>query len=217
MTPKKLTGKGEQIREKMIRVTADILREQGFKKPTVRAITKRCHVNVAAVHYYFGTKEELISCTLEYMVSKLDSIVSYLDDFRFTPKERLKRYLIAYFHMAMKFPALFRSISNPSSAEAKDTYYIYLSLLRSQSWDKVTRNVSEITGYKNKKDLELKCMQIFAAVEFPIILICNKKDSLISNYMNDETLERYIDILLETTTDRKVQNEYLAEILQGAK
>lgn len=217
MTDKKLTDKGEQIREKMIEITAKILREKGFKKTTVRAIAAKAHVNIASVRYYFGTKEELISCALEYMVSHLETIISYLDDVRLTPKERLKRYMIAYFHMAQSYPALYRSITKPSSKEAKDTYFIYLSFLHSQCWDKVMENVSAITGYTEKEDLELKCMQLFAAVEFPIILISNKKDSFVANYMSEKTIERYVDILLETTEDKKIKNQYLNEILQGAK
>ena len=176
---RKLTGKGERVREKMIETTVHILQQQGFKKATVRSIAKAAGVNIASVRYYFGSKEELIGAALEYMMGNLENIVSYLDDNRLTASERLKKYIIAYFHLAREHPALFRSISNPSSEDAKDTYFIYLSLLHSQCWEKVIRNVAEVTGYTDEKDLELKAMQIFAAVEFPIILESNKGNSFI--------------------------------------
>ena len=57
MTQKKLTGKGEQMKEKMVAITARILREKGFKAATVRTIAKESNVNIAAVRYYFGSKE----------------------------------------------------------------------------------------------------------------------------------------------------------------
>ena len=136
---RKLTGKGERVREKMIETTVHILQQQGFKKATVRSIAKAAGVNIASVRYYFGSKEELIGAALEYMMGNLENIVSFLDDNRLTASERLKKYIIAYFHLAREHPALFRSISNPSSEDAKDTYFIYLSLLHSQCWEKVIR------------------------------------------------------------------------------
>ena len=107
MSDKKLTGKGEKVREKMIAATVKILQQEGFKKATVRSIAKEADVNIASVRYYFGSKEELIGCALEYMMGNLENIVAYLDDTRLSAKERLKKYIIAYFHLARQHPALF--------------------------------------------------------------------------------------------------------------
>ena len=213
---RKLTGKGERVREKMIETTVHILQQDGFKKATVRTIAAAAGVNIASVRYYFGSKEELIGAALEYMMGNLENIVSYLDDMRLTAKERLKKYIMAYFQLARQHPALFRSITTPSSEDAKDTYFIYLSLLHSQCWEKVIRNVGEITGYTDEKDLELKAMQIFAAVEFPIILESNKRDSFITKYTDADTLGRYVDLLLDNVDEKKEKNAYLQEILHGA-
>lgn len=217
MSDRKLTGKGEKVREEMIAATVKILQQEGFKKATVRSIAKEADVNIASVRYYFGSKEELIGCALEYMMGNLENIVAYLDDTRLSARERLKKYIIAYFHLARQHPALFRSISNPSSDDAKDTYFIYLSLLHSQCWSKVIRNIAEITGYTDPADLDLKAMQIFSAVEFPIILESNKADSFISNYTDSDTLSRYVDILLDNAEEKNEKKEYLKEIMHGVK
>lgn len=218
MTEKTFTDKGENIKEKLIEITARILREKGFKSATVRAITKEAKVNIAAIRYYFGSKEELISAALEYMMSSLENISAYLDDSRLTAKERLKKYILAYFNLAHRHPALFRSISRPSSAEAQGTYFIYLNLLRDQCWQKITENVIEITGFTDPHDVELKVMQIFAAVEFPIILESNNKGSFITQYTDPATLERYVDILLNNNiTINHEKNEYIQEIIHNTK
>ncbi|WP_210209948.1 TetR/AcrR family transcriptional regulator [Pseudolabrys taiwanensis] len=39
--------------------------EQGLSKPTLRTITERAGVNIAAVNYHFGSKEELILAVFE--------------------------------------------------------------------------------------------------------------------------------------------------------
>lgn len=72
MSDRKLTGKGEKVREKMIAATVKILQQEGFKKATVRSIAKEADVNIASVRYYFGSKEELIGCALEYMMGNLE-------------------------------------------------------------------------------------------------------------------------------------------------
>ena len=79
----------------------------------------------------------------------------------------------------------------------RDSYFIYLTLLHNQCWDKVIRNVAEMTHLKNRRDLELKSMQIFSAIEFPIILADNETASFITQYTDMTTLKRYVELLLD--------------------
>ena len=197
MAEKKLTDKGERIREKMIVVTAQILREEGFKKTTVRRIAQEAHVNIAAVRYYFGSKEELIGLALEYMMGNLENIVAVLDDPKLAPAKRLRSYIRAYFTLAQKHPALFRSITRPSSDEAQDTYFIYLTFLYDQVWEKLLKNVRELSGLTDERDIELKCMQLLAAIEFPLILDGNKAGFFLPCTNDEKSLFRYIDILID--------------------
>lgn len=55
-------------RERIISSARDVFIEQGFDLATVREITLRANVNVAAVNYYFGSKDELISEVLNLMM-----------------------------------------------------------------------------------------------------------------------------------------------------
>lgn len=199
MRNKELTEKGEKIKQKIIDVTSRILRNEGFKKATIRRIAKECNTNIASVNYYFGSKEELIGAALEKMIFNFEAIVSYLDKTDLPVKERLRKYILGYFKLAHQHPALFRSISNPSSNDAKDTYFIYLNLLHDQSWDKFLRNVGELSKINSQPELEMKCMQVFSAMEYPIIVEINRKNSFLSKYIkNDEQLEKYVEILLQS-------------------
>lgn len=192
----KITGKGLHMKDKLIEATARIIREEGFREATVRNIADRSHVNISSIRYYFGTKEELLGRAIDYLMANLENIVSYLDDDRYSPRDRLIRYIRAYFRLAQEHPALFRAIAYSSGDAAQNTYFIYLSLLHDQCWEKVIHNVSEVTGLTDRKDLELKCMQIFSAIEFPIILQSNEPDSFVKNYLYPACIDRYIDLLL---------------------
>ena len=51
-------------RERLLEAAGDVFAEVGYKAATVREITKRAGMNVAAVNYYFRDKEELYSAVL---------------------------------------------------------------------------------------------------------------------------------------------------------
>ncbi len=55
-------------RERIVAAARDVFIEQGFDLATVREITLRADVNVAAISYYFGSKDELISEVLNSMM-----------------------------------------------------------------------------------------------------------------------------------------------------
>jgi AcrR family transcriptional regulator len=61
-------SKAEDPRDRIISAAKDVFIEQGFDLATVREITLRADVNVAAVNYYFGSKDELISEVLNLMM-----------------------------------------------------------------------------------------------------------------------------------------------------
>ncbi|MDU2095513.1 MAG: TetR/AcrR family transcriptional regulator [Negativicoccus succinicivorans] len=103
---RKLTGKGLRVRDRMIQETARIIREQGFKQATVRAISERAGVNIASIRYYFGSKDELIGAAIDYLMNNFENIVHYLEKGDIAPEERLFSFMRNYFRLANIHPAL---------------------------------------------------------------------------------------------------------------
>ena len=62
--------KGEEMRRKLIEIAGQIFAEEGYEAATVRQITDRAQVNVAAVNYYFGDKFQLYRAVLQSITGR---------------------------------------------------------------------------------------------------------------------------------------------------
>ena len=62
----------KDTRDTILDVAEELFAEHGFDKTSLREITGRADVNLAAVHYHFGSKEALISAVLERIVSPIN-------------------------------------------------------------------------------------------------------------------------------------------------
>ena len=88
---KKMTAKAEYI----LKIAGEIFAAQGFRRTTVREICKRCKVNLAAINYYFGDKEQLYLACLKYYQPLAAQKASFYFgvDPDAKPKEKLGTYI----------------------------------------------------------------------------------------------------------------------------
>jgi AcrR family transcriptional regulator len=72
MSTKPLTSKskGDEVRRRIIEVAGQIFSEAGYEAATVRQITDRAQVNIAAVNYYFGDKFQLYRAVLQSITER---------------------------------------------------------------------------------------------------------------------------------------------------
>lgn len=65
---------GEDTTVGRILTAAEMLfAEEGLSKPTLRTITERAGVNIAAINYHFGSKEELILAVFERLSQRINA------------------------------------------------------------------------------------------------------------------------------------------------
>jgi TetR/AcrR family transcriptional regulator, regulator of cefoperazone and chloramphenicol sensitivity len=63
----------EATRERIMEAALDLFGERGLTGTTVRDIAQRAHVNVAAISYHFGGKDELYRAVAETVVGAIES------------------------------------------------------------------------------------------------------------------------------------------------
>jgi AcrR family transcriptional regulator len=113
----------ETTRERIINAAGEVFAEQGFERATVRAITQRAGVNVAAINYHFGDKAELYSRVIldacaGHTVADLVKAEGIAD-----PQQRLRSIIFHWLHFMLdpnrpqwKRLLMAREMANPTVA-----------------------------------------------------------------------------------------------------
>src|ERR1700737_2585607 len=86
----------ENTRDKILSAAGEVFAEQGFEGATIRAITERAGVNVAAVNYHFRDKAELYTRVVLDACSARAAWRDAMAEAPDSPEERL-RSLIYHF------------------------------------------------------------------------------------------------------------------------
>ena len=63
------TDKKIETKEKIMRATLELTKQEGFEKITIKKIAEASGTNVALVNYYFGSKENLFSESIKLILS----------------------------------------------------------------------------------------------------------------------------------------------------
>jgi TetR/AcrR family transcriptional regulator, regulator of cefoperazone and chloramphenicol sensitivity len=113
----------ENTRAKILGAAGEVFAEQGFEGATIRAITERAGVNVAAVNYHFRDKAELYTRVVVDACSARAVWHDVIVESPSSPEERLRsmifhflQYLLDPDRAAWKRRLMAREMANPTNA-----------------------------------------------------------------------------------------------------
>lgn len=64
---KKTQGHELKKKELILKVTLDLIKNEGFEGITIRKIASKANVNVALINYHFGSKNKLVNEIIQNM------------------------------------------------------------------------------------------------------------------------------------------------------
>src|SRR5260370_9666810 len=99
---------GDKRRRSLVQAAYDIIAEGGFDRLRTRSVAARAGVNIATLHYYFGSKEDLIRGVVEYLLQQF--MTAYLPGSPFemrTPLEQIRGELAEMQYLLQEKPAMF--------------------------------------------------------------------------------------------------------------
>lgn len=165
-----MTTEGQTVREKIKLAVIEGIEEQGIQSLTVREIARRAHVNVAAINYHFGSKENLIEIALHQTLDEafINMIDEELTGDGSQPLELLQKFFLALFTGLRQFPGLTRA-----HLYAPLMQNDYRGVFSSRFWrflNDLHKKCQELFPEKSDHELQLAIMEILSAIIFPGLL-----------------------------------------------
>lgn len=156
----------EETTDRIIDAAGFVFGERGFRSTTVRQITARAGVNLAAVNYHFKNKSELYLRVLREAKKRLGSIV--IRDLPGGPEEQLRafigqfvRYLLDPNRPVWHGRVMAMEMSNPTPALG-----IVVRELTAPLYRDVRGLVEKVVGEATPAELDLFTLSIFGQCVF---------------------------------------------------
>lgn len=182
-------------KERILNATLDIISKEGFNKVTVRKIAVAADVNIAAVNYYFGSKDCAINEALKKAIVKIEHSFIYLKDENLHPRQRLENFMNDYINAALAYHDIVRNFIGNTiiNCPIKDEYTLFL---KNEALILLKNTLRLLLPNKDKKDLDFIAFQLMSSLIFPVIakgVPCKIMDI---DFYNDSIRKSYIDTFL---------------------
>ncbi|NOY08076.1 MAG: TetR/AcrR family transcriptional regulator [Spirochaetes bacterium] len=186
----------ESVKKKILLATINFIERKGIESVTTRNVAGEAGVNIAAINYYFGTKElllkETFKITLDHFSRDLETIMSYKDLNVFS---LLKVFLIFILQGSLQYPNIMKILlfDNSYSAQySKEFMEIFNSFIK--------RAIALIVSSSKENDeriVRISLMQMISAVLTPGSMILFTKGMFEIDLEEREEQLFYVDYLLQ--------------------
>ncbi|MDD3776774.1 MAG: TetR/AcrR family transcriptional regulator [Actinomycetota bacterium] len=185
-----------ETKERIIKAFLDIIGQKGDLRVTVRDISKKANVNLAAVNYYFRTKQNLLDEIEKYFFKKVFDNNQILDDLSLSPKQRILNWAQGIIVLLDQNPGIIWVIANKVIKKEKDS--IFLNEFIHQKDQRISRLIKTITGINDPKLLSIKTSQIISGITSPLIFFYGLGKEFDFNLDNTENLILYTETLINS-------------------
>jgi len=189
---------GLSTKERIIRVTMDMIAEEGLQNITIRKIAARAGVNVAAVNYHFGSKDVLINEALRNVIDQLKSAFEYLKTEGQDEKAKLYTFVSSFIGIVVEYPDILKNmVRHAINDHPLNVQEEYLAFIRHEGFALIKETIGKITPGLDDQVLSLKALNLVSGLNFPILMGEHLKELLGIDLYNEEMRQAYITILVD--------------------
>lgn len=188
----------------IIEKTKELMKTNG--DVTIKDIAEAAYVNIAAVNYYFGTKENLIFYVLDEIIKELkEKIVNAINNYT-TANIDLEKAIILMIDLIFSFTYENIGIVTYSflqfGTQSKSANILLNEFLLDEEFTNlVIKKLSELCNTNNTNQLYAKYMLIFSAFSVPLFLDVIAQSS-----------EKYSKLKSDTSKFDEFKNAYIIEL-----
>lgn len=164
--------RNDEIRKTIIDTTKNLI----MQKPsiTIREIADKCFVNVAAVNYYFGSKEQLLGIVLEETIKEIkDSVTNRIKEIDPTaPVESIFEAMVdfIYSYATENSGLLEYLILNVENRSLTTKMFVEAFFMESEFKEMVFENLKEATGLEDEQAINARYILIFSCFVLPLLI-----------------------------------------------
>jgi AcrR family transcriptional regulator len=184
-------------RERILHATLRMIGNEGLQSVTTRKIAAAADVNIAAINYHFGSKDNVINEALKILMHKLIRSYDYLDDVTVPLECRLRNFLFSFADTALEHPDVFRNFINRAMNNS-NVPFEYNDFMRKIGLEKLKIIIREITQIQDNDILLMKIFQMFSSLEYPVLLGNQMKDFAKFDYDDQDHRYKYVELLLKS-------------------
>lgn len=185
--------KSEATKEKIYNSAVKLIGQRAFEDISVKDIAEEAGVNIAAINYYFQTKENLFQSALGHYRLLMANLMVKLDDDSKTPEARMKSYCYGFCENLIKYPGieknmLGRAISETDLVPSAQKFTKDLS-------EKFKQNIKEATGIEDDALISFKFLRIFSSLIYTFML--KHYGPSVFNMEYKQSITKFIDMLID--------------------
>jgi AcrR family transcriptional regulator len=194
-----MTPEEKNVREQILNATVELIEEKGLSQLTVRTIARRARVNIAAVNYYFGSKEKLLDAVLAFTLDNaFTDPLAELSSRSLAPDEALRFILSDWLQGAANYPGITRA------------HVLGHHLAKQQH----SRSVDRLNGFLKALATHLQELQPEADPDSIRVSIVQKISAIILPAMLPELFQGFLGLDLATPEGR---DRYLNQLLDNSQ
>jgi AcrR family transcriptional regulator len=163
----KPSGSALSVREHILDRTIFLTGKLGTTDVAIRAIAQEAGVNVAAVNYYFSSKEQMLALLAERFQSGFREVMHLLEDRSRPPEERLRRWASEVMGYLSEYPGILTLMERQLAAEPLDAFGQALRSAMQQAVKLLKANLRELVGRASIQRLTFKLTLFISTIAGP--------------------------------------------------
>lgn len=185
------------IREKIIEAALTILDKEGLEKVTSRNIAARAGVNLAAINYYFGSKNKVLNAVADHLLAEARASYKHLENETIPAEQRLRNFILTYGASVMKHNDsikffLYQTMQQNETSEYKEFLKETGSKLLQQTIMAITHCSPAEAGQRS--------VMIVGAIVFPALSGDVSKFGFALNTNDPDERARYFEMIFNVCT-----------------
>jgi len=193
--------KNINIKEKIISTAKTLLKEKGSF--TIKEIADNCYINIAAVNYHFGSKENLLNLVLQEVVNKLKQLLTSAIDS--LPKNSaneisIERMLDLIYTYAIDNIGIINYLFLNKEYQSQNAQILIKEFFSDTPFTRdIYKRIAESTNTEDQETLSVKYMLLFSSFAIPLFIqiLGMKSENDILSLKEPSFKKKYIHELLK--------------------